>query len=68
VGPHAGALFNVVRGGVSTADEIGEAVKRLNQAGATVTGTVFNDLRPRSSRYGYASLYEGGRYGLAGYK
>jgi tyrosine-protein kinase Etk/Wzc len=68
VGPHAGALFNIVRGGVSTVSEIEEAVKRLNQAGATVTGTVFNDLRPRSSRYGYGSLYEGGRYGLAGYK
>jgi tyrosine-protein kinase Etk/Wzc len=64
VGPYAGAMFNVVRGGVTTANEIEETVKRLNQAGATVTGTVFNDLRPRHARYGYGSLYEG--YGYAG--
>lgn len=66
VGPHAGALFNIVRGGVSTVAEIEEAVKRLNQAGATVTGTVFNDLRPRSTRYGYGPQYA--KYGIAGYR
>lgn len=51
-GPHAGAVFNVVRGGVTTVDEIEETVKRLNQAGIPVTGTIFNDLKS-AARYGY---------------
>lgn len=58
VGPLVGAMFNIVRGGVSTVDEVEEAVKRLNQAGATVTGTIFNGLKPRASRYGYAGRYK----------
>lgn len=62
VGSHAGTIFNIVRGGYSTADEIEEAVKRLNQAGHTVTGTVFNDMKPRSTRYGYGPGYRGYRY------
>jgi tyrosine-protein kinase Etk/Wzc len=57
VAPHAGAVFSVVRGGVSTVGEIEEAVRRLNQTGATVTGAVFNDLRPRAGRYGYGPGY-----------
>lgn len=62
VGPYAGAMFNIVRGGVSTVEEIEETVKRLNQAGATVTGTVFNDLKPQAARYGYAARYGTYRY------
>ncbi|HZW12305.1 MAG TPA: polysaccharide biosynthesis tyrosine autokinase [Noviherbaspirillum sp.] len=63
VASHAGAIFNVVRGGVSTAGEIEEAVKRLNQAGHTVTGVVFNDAKQRASRYEYGGTY--GRYAEA---
>jgi tyrosine-protein kinase Etk/Wzc len=68
VGSHAGAIFNIVRGGVSTVGEIEEAVKRMNQAGRTVTGTVFNDMKPNSARYGYGygSTYE--KYRKAEYK
>lgn len=61
VASHAGAIFNVVRGGRTTAGEIEEAVKRLNQAGHTVTGVVFNDSKQRSARYGYGMPY--GQYG-----
>lgn len=61
VASHAGAIFNVVRGGQSTAAEVEEAVKRLNQAGHSVTGVVFNDSKQRSARYGY------GQYGQYGY-
>lgn len=66
VGPHVGAMFNVVRGGVSTAGEIEESVKRFNKSGSTVTGVVFNDLKPRSGRYGYGSRY--GKYRYLEYK
>lgn len=53
IGSHAGAVFLVVRAGVSTAREIAEAVKRLNQAGLAPAGIVFNDVKPRLSYYGY---------------
>ncbi len=60
VASHAGVILNVVRGGYSTVVEIEDAVKGLNQAGYTVTGTVFNDARTGSARYGYGSRY--GKY------
>jgi tyrosine-protein kinase Etk/Wzc len=62
VAPHAGAIFNVVRGGQTTSGEVEEAVKRLNQAGNRVTGVVFNDSKQRATRYGY-----GGQYGRLRY-
>ena len=58
IAPHAGTIFNVARGGVTTAREIAETVRRLNQAGYEVTGTVLNDARQEHEPYGY-----GGRYG-----
>jgi tyrosine-protein kinase Etk/Wzc len=58
VASHAGVIFNVVRGGLSTVGEVEEAVKRLNQAGYTVTGVVFNDMKSRQARYGYGAQYE----------
>ncbi len=57
IGSHAGAVFLVVRAGVSTAREIAEAVKRLNQAGIAPAGIVFNDVKPRLSHYGYKYAY-----------
>jgi tyrosine-protein kinase Etk/Wzc len=66
VAPHVGTIFNVVRGSISTMGEIEEAVKRFRQAGAAVTGVVFNDLKPRAGRYGYGSKY--GKYRYAQYK
>lgn len=59
IGSHAGVIFNVVRGGVTTAGEVEESVKRMNQAGHVVTGVVFNDAKSRSSaRYTYDYAYE----------
>lgn len=57
IGTHAGAVFLVVRAGVSTAREIAEAVKRLNGAGIAPAGIVFNDVKPRLSHYGYRYAY-----------
>jgi tyrosine-protein kinase Etk/Wzc len=53
LGSHAGAVFLVVRAGVSTEREITESIKRLNQAGVAPFGIVFNDVQPRLSGYGY---------------
>ncbi len=58
IGSHAGAVFLVVRAGVSTEREITESIKRLNQAGVSPFGILFNDVKPRLSAYGY-------RYGYA---
>jgi len=66
IAPHVGAIFNVVRGGVTRMGEIEEAVKRFRQAGAEVTGIVFNDVRIKAGRYGYGSKY--GKYKYAQYK
>jgi tyrosine-protein kinase Etk/Wzc len=57
VAAHAGVMFNVVRAGVSTVEEIEEAVNHLNAAGSSIAGIVFNDSRPRSGRYGYGYGY-----------
>lgn len=59
IAAHAGAIFNVVRGGQTTASEVEEVVKRLNQAGHSVTGVVFNDVKHRPT-YGYGNAY--GKY------
>jgi tyrosine-protein kinase Etk/Wzc len=53
IGRHAGAVFLVARAGVSTEREITEAIKRLNQAGVSPAGILFNDVKPRLSGYGY---------------
>jgi tyrosine-protein kinase Etk/Wzc len=47
LGRHAGAVFAVVRAGVSTVDEVGESVRLFGQAGAALAGFVFNDADPR---------------------
>ncbi len=60
---HAGAIYNVVRDRVSTVEEIQETVRRLMQTGCRVTGTVFNDMKGKSSYlYGYGPR-AGNRYG-----
>ncbi len=62
--PHAGTIYNIVRGGLTTMDEIEETVKRLNRAGGKVTGVVFNDLKSGFTRYSYASKFEKDQYVL----
>jgi tyrosine-protein kinase Etk/Wzc len=55
IGAHAGAVFIVARAGVTTEEEIGESVGRLNHAGISPEGIIFNDgkLRHRASEYMY---------------
>jgi len=58
VGPHAGTILMIARAGVSTASDIRESMKRLDQAGMSVKGIVLNDVKARPG--GYHSKF--GRY------
>ena len=58
--PHAGTLFLLARAQASTLGELEESAKRLRQAGAHVSGVIFNDLVATNRRYG--SKYGNYRY------
>jgi tyrosine-protein kinase Etk/Wzc len=47
IGSHAGAVFVLTRAGVTRADQLREAVLRLNQAGIAPQGVLCNDLAAR---------------------
>jgi tyrosine-protein kinase Etk/Wzc len=57
IGSHAGAVFILVRAGVSTEGEINESIKRLNHAGIAPQGILFNDMALRLGGYGYQYKY-----------
>ena len=61
IGHIVGTTLLVVRDGVTTTAEIDEAVKRLSQAGANLSGVVFNGRRRAPAGYGYGYGY--GAYG-----
>lgn len=53
IGAHAGAVFILTRAGITTEGEINESIKRLNHAGISPQGVLFNDMALRlGSRYG----------------
>lgn len=60
IGAHAGAVFIVARSGVTTENQINESIKRLNHAGISPRGVLFNDMASRlgeyRSQYGTAQL------------
>jgi tyrosine-protein kinase Etk/Wzc len=47
IGAHAGAVFILTRAGVTTEGEINESIKRLNHAGISPQGVLFNDMALR---------------------
>lgn len=47
IGAHAGAVFILTRAGISTESEINESIKRLNHAGISPQGVLFNDMVQR---------------------
>jgi tyrosine-protein kinase Etk/Wzc len=57
IGAHVGAVFILARAGVTTEDEITESVKRLNHAGISPQGVVFNDMPLRLGRRSYHFQY-----------
>lgn len=44
IGAHAGSVFIVTRSGMTTEDEINESIKRLNHAGISPQGVLFNGM------------------------
>ncbi|WP_426210992.1 polysaccharide biosynthesis tyrosine autokinase [Massilia sp. TWP1-3-3] len=57
IGAHVGAVFILARAGVTTEGEITESVKRLNHAGISPQGVVFNDTPLRLGGYTYHFQY-----------
>lgn len=58
IASHAGAVFILTRSGVTTESDINETIKRLNHAGISPQGILFNDLKLRSHelvRYSYGN-------------
>jgi tyrosine-protein kinase Etk/Wzc len=64
IGAHAGAVFIVARSGQTTEVQINETIKRLNHAGISPQGVVFNDMAMRLGSYG---SYKYGAAGQIGY-
>lgn len=61
--PVAGTVFLVAKANVTAIGEIHESVKRLQQAGVSVKGVVFNDFKVDKRRYGgYGYRYSRYRY------
>ena len=66
IGGHAGAVFIVARAGHTNEAEINESIKRLNHAGISPQGVLFNDMAPRLGGYGsYQRLGNAGQIGFA---
>lgn len=57
IGKLTGVNFLVVRGGVSTTQDVQIAQRRMEQNGIRLDGVIFNDLSASSSRYGYGGYY-----------
>jgi tyrosine-protein kinase Etk/Wzc len=67
IGAHAGAVFIIARSGQTNESEIHESIKRLNHAGISPQGVLFNDMAPRLGAYGaYQRIGTTGRIGFSG--
>jgi len=67
IGAHAGAVFIIARSGQTNESEINESIKRLNHAGISPQGVLFNDMAPRLGTYGdYQRIGTAGRIGFSG--
>lgn len=51
IASHAGAVFILTKAGVTTESEVNETIKRLNHAGISPQGIIFNDLKLRANQY-----------------
>lgn len=57
IGKLAGVNFLVVRGGVSTLQDVQISQRRMDQNGIRIDGIIFNDLSALASKYGYGGYY-----------
>jgi len=64
IGAHVGAVFIVARSGMTTEAQINESVKRLNHAGISPQGVLFNDM---AVRLGASSVHDGATAAQIGY-
>jgi tyrosine-protein kinase Etk/Wzc len=53
LGMHASAIYLLTRAGVTTAGDVSESLKQLNQAGLSANGFLFNGVPLRNRQYGY---------------
>jgi tyrosine-protein kinase Etk/Wzc len=53
LGMHAAAIYLLTRAGVTTPADMAESLKRLNQAGLSANGFLFNGVPLRGRQYGY---------------
>jgi tyrosine-protein kinase Etk/Wzc len=51
IGMQAGALFLLIRAGITTEDDLNESIRRLKQAGIALTGVLINDMKIRNRQY-----------------
>lgn len=61
--PQAGTVFLIARSEITALGEVQESLKRLNQAGVSVKGAIFNGLDLSKRRYGQGYGYGYKRYG-----
>jgi len=67
IGAHAGAVFIVARSGQTNESDINESIKRMNHAGISPQGVLFNDMALRLGTYGdYQRIGTTGRIGFSG--
>ena len=57
IGPHVGSIYIITRAGVTTPGEISESIKRLEHAGVTPKGILFNDMKAEPGRQAYGYKY-----------
>jgi len=57
IGKLSGANFMVIRGGMSTLQDLQIACSRMQQSDIQVSGIIFNDLSVGTSRYRYGGYY-----------
>jgi capsular exopolysaccharide synthesis family protein len=60
VGRHCDRMILVVRAGKTTRDAAQAAIKKLQEDGTPVMGTILNDWNPGSHGYGYTNKYYDG--------
>ncbi len=57
IGKLTGVNFLVVRGGLSTIQDVQISQRRMDQSGIRIDGVIFNDLSASASKYGYGGYY-----------
>lgn len=57
LGMHAAAIYLLIRAGMTTPADMADSLKRLNQAGLSANGFLFNGVPLRGKQYSYGYRY-----------